>query len=147
MTDHLDAVIATLPPPWNTDVESHSWETRFNNDLVEYFDHRPLPPRKWTDEVSDEDSDGNWWTVEEARKKTLAEFKFEVARYRKALAEWEDRRAKGNPILMRGYVPSGPPTVTVRVTLANGSRATIVGDGERWKVTEEWHGPSQAERL
>lgn len=66
-----DETIATLPPPWNADVVSCSWETRANNDLVEYFDHKPQPPRKWTDEVSDEDSDGNWWTVEEPPTATL----------------------------------------------------------------------------
>lgn len=130
---------ADLPQPWNTDVEALSWEARTNNDLVEWFDHKPLPPRRWVDADEDEDSDGNWYVTREARKKTLAEFKADVAAYRVALAAWEDRRAKGQPILMRGYVPSGPPTVTVRVTRKDRSSAVIVGDGEAWKVVSETH--------
>lgn len=137
-------LLAKLPPPWNADVVAHSWDARMNNDLVEYFDHKPIPPSRWVDD--DWDADENYYCGE-ARKKTLAEFKADVAQYRAALAEWDDRRARGQPEMMRGYVPSGPPTVTVKVTRKDGSRATIVGDGEVWKVTEVWHGPPQAERL
>lgn len=136
----IEEVLAKLPPPWNTDVVAHSWDARSNDELVEWFDHKPTPPSRWVDAEEDEDSDGNWYTTREARKKTLAEFKADVAAYRVALAAWEDRRAKGNPILMRGYVPGGPPMITVKVTRKDGSSAVIVGDGEAWKVTEVWHG-------
>lgn len=136
----LADVVAKLPPPWNADVVSVMWDARSNNALVEYFDHKPLPPSRWTqEEDEDEDSDGNWYTICEARKKTLAEFKREVARYREALAAWEARRSAGNPIQIRGYVSSGPPQITVRVTRKDGSSARIVGDGEAWKVVETRH--------
>lgn len=138
MASDLDAVIATLPPPWNTDVVEVALEVNNDCERVDYWDPRPQAPSRWTDAEEDEDSDGDWYVIREARKKTLAEFKFDVATYRVALAAWEQRRAEGKPLMLTGFVP-GVQTTTVRVTLANGSRATIVGDGERWKVTEEWH--------
>lgn len=139
MTDS-EGLLASLPPPWNTDVVEVAVEVNNDCERVDYWDGRPQPPTRWVDAEEDEDSDGNWYVIREGRKKTLAEFKAEVVEYRAALAAWEERRAKGQPIQMRSYVPSGPPTITVRVTRKDGSQATIVGDGENWKVIEVRYG-------